>query len=58
MRRDRPVRRAPATRRPITRVIRQQIHVLSGTDLTEHEIANEVGIRNSGRVSEVLNGKR
>jgi hypothetical protein len=58
MKRDRPVRRAPATRRPITHIIRRQIHVLSGTDLTEHEIANEVGIRNSGRVSEVLNGKR
>jgi hypothetical protein len=58
MKRDRPIRRAPAVRTRIDRDMRHQMFRLNASDLTIHEIANEVGVRNSGRVSEVLNGKR
>ena len=57
--------RHPAVRRVrskpvlITPAMKTQIRLLARTtDMTAHQIANRVGVRNSGRVSEVLNGRR
>ena len=58
MTREPRVRRAPSKPRFITPAIRKYIFKLARTDHTIHEIANLTGIRNSGRISEVLNGKR
>lgn len=52
-------RRAPEKRVVLDHKIKARIRWLARhTDLTEHQIAEEVGVRNTGRVSEVLNGKR
>ena len=58
--RAKPVRRARTKQKPITsaqiaackRIARLE------PDTHEHEIANRTGLPNSGRVSEILNGKR
>lgn len=53
-------RRAPAKRKVIDRKLRRQVRKLVTTrpELTMHEIANAVGLRSGGRVSEVMHGKR
>ena len=52
------IRRAPGRPTIITPATRKYIRKLAGTDHTIHEIATLTGIHNSGRISEVLNGKR
>ena len=53
------VRRAPAKRKIIDRGLRRRVrHLVGTTDMTMHEIANVVGLRSSGRVSEVMHHKR
>ncbi|HEY2530297.1 MAG TPA: hypothetical protein VGJ20_20565 [Xanthobacteraceae bacterium] len=56
--RERPSRHAPGRPTIITPATRKYIHKLARTDHTIHEIANLTGIRNNGRISEVLTGKR
>jgi transcriptional regulator GlxA family with amidase domain len=56
--RETAVRRAPAKYRRITPRLRQSIHRLAQTDMTMSEIAQAVGVRSQGRISEVLNRKR
>lgn len=52
-------RRAPAKRQVIDRNIRRKVRRLADTtDMTMHEIANVVGLRSSGRISDVMHGKR
>ncbi|MGY3278178.1 hypothetical protein [Bradyrhizobium sp. S3.7.6] len=58
MTRSAPVKRAPAVRQTIDRKLRSRVLQLARQDYTHHEIAEMVGLRNSGRVSEILNGKR
>lgn len=54
-----PVRRARQQEIAITEDVRDKVHALAGNRaLTEHDIARRVGLRNGGRVSEILNGKR
>ena len=38
--------------------IRTQVKTLAAEGKTNHQIAEIVGLRNGGRVSEILNGKR
>ena len=52
------IRRVPGRPTIITPATRKYIFKLARTDHTIHEIANLTGIYNSGRISEVLNGKR
>jgi len=53
------VRQAPRLRLKITPEITSQVRALAySTDMTMGQIAERVGLRNAGRVSEVLNGKR
>ena len=52
------IRQAPSKPKIITPATRKYIFKLARTDHTIHEIANLTGIRNNGRISEVLNGKR
>lgn len=42
----------------VTFVMRQRIHVLAKLGWTQAEIARKVGLRNAGRVSEILHGKK
>lgn len=56
--REKPVRFAPSKRVAITGSVRREIERLARTKLTMVEIARMTGVRNQGRVSEVLNGKR
>lgn len=57
--RDPPIRRAsPQNHLRATPELRRSIQRLAVSDLTMHDIADAVGVRNIGRVSEVLNGKR
>jgi hypothetical protein len=58
MTRREAVRRAPAKAQRITSAQKRQVLALNPTELTIHEIANQVGLPNSGRVSEILNGLR
>ena len=60
MKREPHVRRAPGKRQRITAAMRQKVIELARTKptMTEHEIAEAVGLRNAGRVSEILNRKR
>jgi hypothetical protein len=56
--------RAPACKKTppvevrITRQMRARIYKLARAKLSHHKIANAVGLPNSGRVSEILNGLR
>ena len=53
------VRQAPRLRMQITPEIQSQVRALAySTDMTMGQIADRVGLRNAGRVSEVLNNKR
>jgi hypothetical protein len=59
IKRQTPIRRARPVRVEITSEMREQIERLSRDKrLTQADIARRVGLRNGGRVSEVLNGKR
>jgi hypothetical protein len=52
-------KRAAIVRTPvITPGLRAKIRRLARLNFTIHEIANMTGLRNSGRVSEILNRKR
>ena len=58
-RRRRYVRVATRRREKIDPAMKRRIRMLvANTDMTMHEIANKVGLRSSGRVSEVVHGKR
>lgn len=58
MTRASPVRHVAGKHQYIDNALKRRIRKLARTGLTEHEIANAVGLRNNGRVSEVLNRKR
>lgn len=59
MYREKADRRAPAKRQVIDKNMRKRVKALrKGTKLTQHEIANRVGLRSAGRVSEISHGKR
>lgn len=58
MTREPAVKKAPAKRIKITDVIRVQVKALAAEGKSNHEIAELVGLRNGGRVSEILTGKR
>jgi hypothetical protein len=60
MTRAKAIRRARTKQKPITQ---KQIQAakriaMQEPDTHEHEIANRVGVANSGRISEILNGLR
>jgi hypothetical protein len=53
------VRQAPKLPMRITDEVKTQVRALAySTDMTMGQIADRVGLRNQGRVSEILNGKR
>ena len=56
--REPPIKKAAAKSVRITPEIRTRVKALATEGKTEHEIAQLVGLRNAGRVSEILNGKR
>jgi predicted XRE-type DNA-binding protein len=58
MMRDKPIRRAKGMRVKITPALRKQVIALSKTGMSQHQITSKVGLRNSGRVSEILRKKR
>lgn len=60
MHREEYVRRAPAKRKVIDQELRRRVKRLAHTNpnMTMHQIADAVGLRSSGRVSEVMHGKR
>jgi hypothetical protein len=58
MTRQSAVRRAPAKHIRITGEQKRRVRAMKHTPLTYHEIANEIGIANSGRVSEIMRHKR
>lgn len=54
-----PIRRAPVERIEIDDDIRAEvIDLAKHRKMTMHDIARKVGLRNGGRVSEILNDKR
>jgi len=53
-----PVRRAPMEMEFISSDMREAVIDLAETEMTMHQIAEQVGLRNGGRVSEILRGKR
>jgi len=58
MKRAKAVRRAPTKQKPITGEQKRVVRALFHSNLTSHEIANRTGLASSGRVSEILTGKR
>jgi len=58
MRRRKAVRRAPAKGKRITAEQKRQVRAMKHSELSQHEIANTVGLTNSGRVSEIMGGLR
>lgn len=57
--REKADRKAPAKRQVIDMKLRLRVKRLRRTtDLTQHEIANRVGVGSSGRISEIMHGKR
>jgi hypothetical protein len=54
MHRRKAVRRSPAKGRRITADQKRRVKAMVHSDLSYHEIANTVGITNSGRVSEII----
>ena len=57
--REKPDRKAPSKRQVIDWKLRKRVKALRRTtDLTQHEIANRVGLRSSGRISDIVHGKR
>lgn len=53
-----PVKRVRAVQPRIDRTVRAEVRRLAAMGLSNHEIANQTGLRNQGRVSEILTGKR
>jgi hypothetical protein len=54
-----PVRQAPRLHMQISENTKAQVRALAlSTDMTMGQIAERVGLRNQGRVSEILSGKR
>jgi len=59
MTREKYVRHARLVSQEITDAMKRKVHKLSeNLNLTETDIARRCGLRNAGRVSEILNGKR
>jgi len=58
MRRRKAVRRAPAKGKRITAEQKRRVKAMEHTELSQHEIANAVGLTNSGRVSEIMGNLR
>jgi DNA-binding NarL/FixJ family response regulator len=58
MLREPAIKKAPARYVRITDAIRAQVRALAAEGKSNHDIAEQVGLRNGGRVSEILNGKR
>jgi hypothetical protein len=58
MHRRKAVRRSPAKGRRITADQKRRVKAMVHSELSQHEIANAVGITNSGRVSEIMGGLR
>lgn len=58
MTREPPIRRARAKEVRITAAIRARVKELNRAGVPQAEIAQLTGLRNGGRVSEILNGKR
>jgi hypothetical protein len=58
MTREPAISKAKPKRVRITAKIRAQVQALKDEGKNHHEIANITGLGNSGRVSEILNGKR
>lgn len=56
--REKCVRRAPPRYIRITERARETVRRLAHTKMTCNEIAAAAGLRNGGRVSEILHGKR
>jgi hypothetical protein len=58
--RQSPVRRSRAVEMEITEDVKWAVKDLAKRkpNMTVHQIAQRVGLRNGGRVSEILNGKR
>ena len=54
-----PTRQAPKLRMQISDETKAQVRALAySTDMTMGQIADRMGLRNQGRVSEILSGKR
>jgi len=60
MTREKPVHHAIGKRVKLDAVLKSKVRKLANTnpDVTYHEIANLTGIRNTGRISEILTRKR
>lgn len=58
MTREEPIRRARAKAVKITPAVRAQVKDLNRAGIPQAEIAQLTGLRNGGRVSEILNWKR
>ena len=53
------VRTAPRLKMQVSDTVKAQVRALAySTDMTMGQIADRVGLRNQGRVSEILSGKR
>lgn len=53
------IRRASEVRQVINSEMRAKVrNLVHTTDLTMHQVATKVGLRNGGRVSEIMHGKR
>ena len=53
-----PTKRAAAVRPRITGAVRAEVRRLASLGMSHHEIAQQLDLRNGGRVSEILNGDR
>jgi hypothetical protein len=58
MTRASPCRRVAGKRMYLSPSLKRRVRRLERSGLTEHQIANATGIRNTGRISEILNRKR
>jgi hypothetical protein len=58
MTRDTPNKLAKPRRITITKAMKVKIFSMARKGVAHHDIANAVGLRNTGRVSEVLSGRR
>jgi hypothetical protein len=58
MKRAPAIRRAKGGKTVITASTRRMIHNLAKTDMTMFQIAESTGVRNQGRIHDVLTGKR
>ncbi|UYO50289.1 hypothetical protein KQX64_06865 [Rhodopseudomonas palustris] len=58
MTRAAPIKRTRGARIEITDAMRRRVRRLAEAGTSHHDIAVAVGLRNAGRVSEILRGKR